>query len=80
MYQDIFSIMILFSPELITAFSDYFYLYYFNSSLLFTASSCFDSYLSNLNHNFNENVLSLFMFFFFTWFIIYFFYTVMSLR
>ena len=80
MYQDIFSIMILFSPELITAFSDYFYLYYFNNSLLFTASSCFDSYLSNLNHNFNENVLSLFMFFFFTWFIIYFFYTVMSLR
>jgi len=80
MYQDIFSIIILFSPELIVSFSDYFYLYYFNNSLLFTASSCFDSYLSNLNHNFNENVLSLFMFFFFTWFIIYFFFTTFSLR
>lgn len=64
-YQDTFNLILLFSPELVMSFSDYFYVYYFNSSIFYNVSSCFDSYTSNLNFNFNENLISLFMFFFF---------------
>ena len=73
-YQDIFGVILLFSPELIISFNDYFYVYYFNSSIFFNVSTCFDSYVNNLNYNFNENLTAFFMFFFFSWFFIYFFY------
>ena len=79
-YQDIFSVVLLFSPELVMTIHDYFYIYYFNSSTFFNVSACFDSYTSNLNFNFNENMTSLFMFFFFAWFLIYFFYMSMLLK
>lgn len=64
-YQDAFNILLLFSPELVVALSDYFYIYYFNSTIFFNASSCFDSYTSNLNYNFSETLTATFMFFFF---------------
>jgi hypothetical protein len=73
-YQDAFNILLLFSPELVVALSDYFYIYYFNSTIFFNASSCFDSYTSNLNYNFSDTLTATFMFFFFAWFFIYFFY------
>jgi hypothetical protein len=72
-YQDTFSIVSLYSPELVMSFSEYFYIYYFNSSVFSNASSCFDSYNSNLNYNFNENLTSFFTYFLFLWFFIYFF-------
>lgn len=79
-HQDVFTMVLLFSPELVISFSDYFYLYYFNSSIFFNVSACFDSYTSVLNYNFNENLVSLFMFFFFSWFFIYFFYMSILLK
>ena len=79
-YQDIFGVILLFSPELIISFNDYFYVYYFNSSIFFNVSTCFDSYVNNLNYNFNENLTAFFMFFFFSWFFIYFFYMSILLK
>ena len=72
-YQDNFIILLFFSPELVLSFSDYFYVYFNVININSIASSCFDSYTSNLNYIFGEGILSLFMFFFFAWFIIYFF-------
>jgi hypothetical protein len=65
-YQDIFSLVLLFSPELIVAFGDYFTTYYTNLSLTATVVSCFDSYTNNLNYSFGEGLISFFMFFFFS--------------
>lgn len=66
-YQDIFTLILLFSPDVVLAFSDYFYTYYggFHSTSL-SVSSCFDSYVNNLNYNFNEGLVFFFMFFFFS--------------
>jgi hypothetical protein len=72
-YQDILSLVLLFSPEVILAFNDYFLLYYSNSFLGATASSVFDSYTSNLNYSFGDGIITLFLFFIFSWFVIYFF-------
>jgi hypothetical protein len=74
-YQDLFTLILLFSPEVILSFLDYFYYYYgtFYSSSLVPAA-CFDSYVNNLNYNFNEGIIFFFLFFFFSWFIVYFFY------
>lgn len=66
-YQDIFTLIIFFAPEVIISFSDYFYYYYsgfYNSSPV--VSACFDSYTNNLNYNFNEGFISFFLFFFFS--------------
>jgi hypothetical protein len=65
-YQDIFSLLILFSPDVIFAFNDYLATYYTISHLNYTAAACFDSYTSNLNYNFGDGIISFFMFFFFT--------------
>lgn len=72
-YQDIFNILLLFSPEVVIAFNDYFNTYYSISNINQLSSSCFDSYTNNLNYNLSEGLISLFMFFFYAWFIIYFF-------
>ena len=72
-YQDLYSIVLLFSPEVILAFNDYFFQltnYNVNTG---TASAHFDSYVSNMNYNFGDGVLFFFMFFIFAWFITYFF-------
>lgn len=80
-YQDMFTLVIFFSPEVILSLSDYFYYYYngiYTTSPL--VSSCFDSYSSNLNYNFSEGFITFFLFFFFSWFLIYFFYMSFLLR
>jgi hypothetical protein len=64
-YQDIYSIVLLISPELIMAYMDYFNLYYASSFVNFQTVVCFDSYTNNLNYIFGEGVLTLFMFMFF---------------
>lgn len=78
--QDLFTSVLLLSPELIMVFHDYFYVYYFNASAFFITSAVFDSYTSNLNFNFNENFTTLILFFFFAWFFLYFFYMTVLLR
>lgn len=65
-YQDIFSSILLFSPEIVIAFSDYFAIYYGFNLINNTASVCFDSYVTNLNYHFGEGIIFLFMFFFFS--------------
>lgn len=80
-YQDIFTLIIFFSPEVIIAFSDYFYFYYGGLyTTLPLVSSCFDSYVNNLNYSYNNGLLTFFMFFFFSWFLVYFFYTLFILK
>lgn len=64
-YQDIFNLILLFSPELVLAFADYFNVYYNVILLSPNVSACFDSYTNNLNYNFSEGIMSFFMFFFF---------------
>ena len=64
--QDCLILVLLFSPETIISMSDYFYNYYFGyTSTISVTTSCFDSYLNNLDYNFNDGV----MFFFFIFFI-----------
>jgi len=56
-YQDLYSIVLLFSPEVILAFNDYFFQltnYNVNTG---TASAYFDSYVSNMNYNFGDGIL-----------------------
>lgn len=77
-YQDVYSLVMLVSPEVIIAFADYFNLYHSSSFINAQVSACFDSYTNNLNYIFGEGILSLFMFLFFAWLLIYFF-TVNSL-
>lgn len=80
-YQDMLTVVLLFAPEVIISFSDYFY-YYFGGINTTTplVSSCFDSYTNNLNYNFNDGLLSFFCFFFFSWFLVYFFYMTFLLK
>ena len=72
-YQDIFSLILLFSPDLILAFDDYFFTYYSTNFINTTVASVFDSYSSNLNYIFGEGLITLFLFMLFSWFIVYFF-------
>jgi hypothetical protein len=65
-YQSIFSLLSIYSPEVILIFNEYFLFYYSNSIFNSIQASYFDSYSNNLNYNFNENLTSLFMFFFFS--------------
>jgi len=65
-YQDVYSIIMLVSPELILAFTDYFNFYHTPAFINVQVSSCFDSYTNNLNYIFGEGILSLFMFLFFS--------------
>lgn len=79
-YQDVYSIILLFSPEMILALNDYFvYLSNYNLSSG-SVSAYFDSYVSNLNYSFGDGVLFFFFFFFFSWFLTYFFLTSFFLR
>jgi hypothetical protein len=72
-YQDVYSLVLLFSPDLILAFDDYFFTYYSTSFVNTAVSSVFDSYSSNLNYIFGEGIITLFLFMLFSWFIVYFF-------
>jgi hypothetical protein len=64
-YQDIYSVVLLISPEIILAYTDYFNLYYMPTFINTQVVACFDSYSNNLNYIFGEGILSLFMFLFF---------------
>jgi len=65
--------VLLLTPEVIIAFSDYFSVYYAVSNINYTSSAYFDSFFNNLNFTFGEGFLHLLMFLLFSWLIIYFF-------
>ena len=79
-YQDIYSVVLLLTPELVLGFNDFFSTYFFSSSINFTPAAVFDSYVNNLNYSFSEGIVSFIMFVFYVWFIIYFVLTSSSLR
>jgi len=79
--QDSIILVLWFAPEVIVAFYDYFYVYYGgHNTLLPLASSCFDSYVTSMDYSVNEGVIFFFLFFLFSWFLIYFFYMVFILK
>ena len=79
--QDALVLSLVFAPEIIIAFSDYFLTYTSNySTTIPTVSACFDSYLNNLDYSINEGLILFFLFFLFSWFFIYFFYTFFILK
>ena len=64
-YQDIYSVVLLLSPELVLGFNDFFASYFFSAGLGFTPSAVFDSYVNNLNYSFSEGIISFIMFVFY---------------
>lgn len=72
-YQDIFSVLMVLSPELIFAFGDYFTLCFGESKFNFLPSAVFDSYSNNLNYSVSDSNTYFILFFFYVWFLLYFF-------
>ena len=72
-YQDIFSLVMVLSPELVMAFSDYFSLCFGESKINFSPAAVFDSYSNNLNYSFSDSNAYFVLFFLYVWFLIYFF-------
>jgi hypothetical protein len=62
-YQDIFSLVMVLSPELIMAFSDYFSLCFGESKFNFLPSAVFDSYSNNLNYSISDSNVYFILFF-----------------
>lgn len=79
-YQDIHGVVLLLTPELVLGFNDLFSSYFFSSSINFTPAGVFDSYVNNLSYSFSEGVVSIVMFIFYVWFIIYFVLTSSTLK
>jgi hypothetical protein len=50
-YQDIFSLVIVLSPELLMAFNDYLSLCFGEAKFNYTPAAVFDSYTNNLNYS-----------------------------
>ena len=78
-YQDLFTVSLIFTPEVILAFNEYFNSFYNLFFLNSVATACFDSYTSNMSYSMQEGLSSIFLFFIFSWFIIYFFLSSLSL-
>jgi hypothetical protein len=51
-YQDIFSLIVILSPELIMSFSDYLSLCFGEAKFNYAPVAVFDSYTNNLNYSF----------------------------
>jgi hypothetical protein len=64
-YQDIFSVLMVLSPELIFAFGDYFTLCFGESKFNFLPSAVFDSYSNNLNYSVSDSNTYFILFFFY---------------
>jgi hypothetical protein len=70
-YQEPISTVTILSPELFSLFSEYINLYIITSSINNSPSVVFDFYLSNLNFFYGEGCIQLFLFFIYTYFIVY---------
>jgi hypothetical protein len=64
-YQDTFSLALIFSPEIILAFEEYFKSCYNSAFIGGSVSACFDSYTSNLIYSALDSLFSLLTFFLF---------------
>jgi hypothetical protein len=66
-YQDPFTFLLLFSPEVVLAFNEYFYTYYQGISSTYPqVCALFDSYQNNLDYNTSDNITYFFLFFLFS--------------
>lgn len=77
--QDLFTVSLIFTPELMLALNEYFNSFYSFFFLNSVATACFDSYTSSMTYSIQEGLSSLFLFFLFSWFVIYFFLSSVSL-
>ena len=65
-YQDLFTVSLIFTPEVILAFNEYFNSFYHFFFLNSVAVACFDSYTSNMTYSIQEGLSSVFLFFLFS--------------
>lgn len=72
-YQDFFSLVLYYSPELILAVSDFANIYLNNSAFLTTIAATYDMYADVLSTVWSEFTESLLLFYYFIWLIIFFF-------
>jgi hypothetical protein len=70
-YNETFSTTFLVAPELVTLFTDYISIYYFNNTFNFSVVQVFDSYTNNLNYFIGEGIITYLLFIVYIWFIIY---------
>ena len=70
-YQETLSTTFLIAPELSSLFNDFITTFYFNSTLNYSVSSVFDSYISNLNIFYGEGIVYYLLFIIYIWYIIY---------
>jgi len=61
-YNETFSTTFLVAPELVTLFTDYISIYYFNNTFNFSIVSVFDSYSNNLNYFIGEGIVTYLLF------------------
>lgn len=79
-YQDTYSTTLLIAPELSLVLKDYTSTYWLASTINSSPASVFDSYTNNLNYFPGEGMISFLLFALFTWFLIHFFTTTLSLK
>ena len=79
-FQDIFSVTLITSPELLIALSDFTSLYILTSSVDNAPAAITDSYTSNLNFFVIEGAVSFMLFFYYVWFLVYFVVITVSLK
>ena len=79
-YQDVFSLIIVLSPELIMSFSDYMSLCFGEAKFNYVPVAVFDSYSNNLNYSFITSNSYFILYFLYVWFILYFFILSNTLR
>lgn len=71
-YQDILSLILYYSPELVIPLIDYFMVYFDNYTFNYLPSAWSDLYSDTLNSNISEFVESLLLFVFYVWLVILF--------
>ena len=79
-YQETFSTTLLVSPELSMVFNDYVTTYWLSSTFNYLPTAAFDSYTNNLNYFPGEGMISYLLFALYTWFLVYFFTSALSLK
>lgn len=79
-YQELFSTVLLVTPELSFALTDYAVNYLASASFGVSPAAVFDSYTNNLNYYPSEGTVHFFLFALYVWFLVYFITTTISLK
>jgi len=79
-YQELFSTVLLVTPELSFALTDYAVNYLSSASFGVSPAAVFDSYTNNLNYYPSEGTVHFFLFALYVWFLVYFVTTTISLK